>query len=51
LLPTTRRPLEDATSYLVRNPLSLKKLVYLDRQRAVLLSLEVESLPGPKLST
>ena len=31
----TRR-LEDTAGYLVRNPLSLKKLVYLDGQRAVL---------------
>jgi hypothetical protein len=31
-----RRRLEDTAAYLVRNPLSLKKLVYLDGQKAVL---------------
>ncbi len=31
-----KRRLEDTAAYLVRNPLSLKKLVYLDGQKAVL---------------
>lgn len=31
-----RQRLEDTAAYLVRNPLSLKKLVYLDGQQAVL---------------
>jgi hypothetical protein len=36
IAPTDRRRLEDTAAYLVRNPLSLKKLVYLDGQQAVL---------------
>jgi len=32
----TRSGLEDTAAYLVRNPLSLEKLVYLDGQQAVL---------------
>ena len=35
-LPTDKRRLEDTAAYLVRNPLSLQKLVYLDGQQAVL---------------
>ncbi len=31
-----KQRLEDTAAYLVRNPLSLKKLVYLDGQQAVL---------------
>jgi hypothetical protein len=31
-----KQRLEDRAAYLVRNPLSLKKLVYLDGQQAVL---------------
>jgi len=36
IAPQDRQRLEDTAAYLVRNPLSLKKLVYLDRQQAVL---------------
>ena len=34
--PQDKHHLEDTVAYLVRNPLSLKKLVYLDDHRAVL---------------
>jgi hypothetical protein len=34
--PQDRQRLEDTAAYLVRNPLSLKKLVYLDGHKAVL---------------
>jgi hypothetical protein len=34
--PQERQRLEDIAAYLVRNPLSLRKLVYLDGQQAVL---------------
>jgi hypothetical protein len=34
--PARRQHLEDTAAYLVRNPLSLKKLVYLDGERAVI---------------
>jgi hypothetical protein len=34
--PQDRQRLEDTAAYLVRNPLSLRKLVYLDGQQAVL---------------
>jgi hypothetical protein len=34
--PQDKRRLEDTAAYLVRNPLSLEKLVYLDGQQAVL---------------
>jgi hypothetical protein len=36
IAPTDKRRLEDTAAYLVRNPLSLKKLVYLDGSQAVL---------------
>jgi len=36
IAPTDKLRLEDTAAYLVRNPLSLKKLVYLDGQQAVL---------------
>jgi len=36
--PQDKQRLEDTAAYLVRNPLSLKKLVYLDGQQAVLYS-------------
>ena len=36
IAPEDKQRLEDAAAYLVRNPLSLKKLVYLDGQKAVL---------------
>jgi len=42
-----KRRLEDTAAYLVRNPLSLKKLVYLDGQRAVLYRSRNEPRPGP----
>ncbi len=35
LAPEQRQRLEDTAAYLVRNPLSLKKLVYLDGEKAV----------------
>jgi hypothetical protein len=44
-----KQRLEDTAAYLVRNPLSLKKLVYLDGQKGRALLLEAESLPGAKL--
>jgi hypothetical protein len=34
--PEDKQRLEDTAAYLVRNPLSLKKLIYLDGQQAVL---------------
>ena len=34
--PQNKQHLEDTAAYLVRNPLSLKKLVYLDGERAVI---------------
>ena len=34
--PGQKQHLEDTAAYLVRNPLSLKKLVYLDGERAVI---------------
>ena len=34
--PGPKQHLEDTAAYLVRNPLSLKKLVYLDGERAVI---------------
>jgi hypothetical protein len=36
IAPTDKRRLEDTAAYLVRNPLSLRKLVYLDGSQAVL---------------
>jgi hypothetical protein len=36
IAPTDKLRLEDTAAYLVRNPLSLKKLVYLDGERAVI---------------
>jgi hypothetical protein len=36
IAPEDKQRLEDTAAYLVRNPLSLKKLVYLDGQQAVL---------------
>ena len=36
IAPTDKLRLEDTVAYLVRNPLSLKKLVYLDGSKAVL---------------
>jgi hypothetical protein len=36
IAPQDRQRLEDTAAYLVRNPLSLKKLVYLDGRQAVL---------------
>jgi Putative transposase len=36
IAPTDKLRLEDTAAYLVRNPLSLRKLVYLDGQQAVL---------------
>lgn len=44
-----KKAIEDVACYLVRNPLSLKKLVYLDGQQAVLYRSRNESDPGPKL--
>src|SRR4029450_1261235 len=36
IMASDKQRLEDTAAYLVRNPLSLKKLVYLDGQQAVL---------------
>jgi hypothetical protein len=36
IIASDKQRLEDTAAYLVRNPLSLKKLVYLDGQQAVL---------------
>ena len=36
IAPEDQQRLEDTVAYLVRNPLSLKKLVYVDSQQAVL---------------
>ena len=36
IAPTDKLRLEDTAAYLVRNPLSLRKLVYLDGERAVI---------------
>jgi len=46
IAPEDKQRLLDTAAYLVRNPLSLKKLVYLDGQQAVL-PLPDESVPGP----
>jgi len=35
IAPEQKQHLEDTAAYLVRNPLSLKKLVYLDGEKAV----------------
>ena len=44
-----KQRLEDTAAYLVRNPLSLKKLVYLDGQKAVLYCSKLNPFPGAKL--
>jgi len=49
IAPEQKQRLEDAAAYLVRNPLSLQKLVYLDGGKAVLLPLPDEPLPRAQL--
>jgi hypothetical protein len=44
-----KKAIEDVACYVVRSPLSLKKLVYLDGQKAVLYRIPHESLARPKL--
>ena len=47
IMASDRQRLEDTAAYLVRNPLSLKKLVYLDGQQAVLYRSRMNPSLGP----
>src|SRR5712691_10620138 len=49
IAPEDKRRLEDTAAYLVRNPLSLKKLVYLDGQQAVLYRSKMNPFLGRNL--
>jgi hypothetical protein len=46
IAPEDKQRLEDTAAYLVRNALSLKKLVYLDGQQAVLYRSKLNPLLG-----
>ena len=47
IMASDKLRLEDTAAYLVRNPLSLKKLVYLDGQQVVLYRSRMNPPPRP----
>ncbi len=48
LVAADERHLQDTSAYLVRNPLSLQKLVYLDGERAVIYRSRMNPILGRK---